>query len=369
MAADYYELLGVARGASQDDIKKAFRAKAHQFHPDKSSGDPEKFKQINEAYQVLSDPQKRRQYDQFGQTFDQARRQGGGPAGFGGFGGFGNVPGGAGSGFAGNVDFGDLGDLFGDMFGFGTSRRSRRPTRGQDIHAALRVDFRTAVFGGKQEIELRHHVVCARCGGSGAAPGSRPVTCRTCDGSGQVQRVQQTILGAMQTVETCPTCRGEGTTIDKACEHCRGQGRRQETESITVVIPAGIADGQQIRLSGRGEAGPRGTSPGDLYLAVSVAPDPTFQRDGDDVLTSATIPLTTAALGGTVDVETIDGSVKLKIPTGTPAGKVFVIKGKGITHLRGHGRGDQRVTVEIRIPKHLTAKAKKLLQELRDEDV
>lgn len=363
MPADYYDLLGVNRGASADDIKKAFRQKAHQFHPDKTNGDAEKFKQINEAYQVLSDPQKRQQYDQFGQTFDQARRQGGGPAGAGGFGGF---PGG---GFAGNVDFGDIGDIFGDMFGFGGSRRSRRPTRGQDIQAAVRIDFRMAAFGGQQEFQLRHHVVCSRCQGSGAEPGSQPVTCPTCNGSGQVQRMRQTILGAMQTMETCSTCHGQGTTVDTPCRQCHGQGRREETETITVKVPAGIADGQRIKLAGRGEAGPRGTSPGDLYLEVSIAPDPVFHREDDDILTDADIPLTTATLGGTVDIETIDGPVKLKIPAGTPNGKVFLLKNHGITHLRGRGRGDQRVTINVTIPQHLTAKAKKLLKDLQDEGV
>lgn len=365
MAADYYDLLGIGRSANADEIKKAFRAKAHQFHPDKSTGDAEKFKAINEAYQVLSDPAKRQQYDQYGQTFDQARRQGGGPAGAGaGFGGFGQA-----AGFGGNVDFGDLGDIFGDMFGFGGSRQQRRPTKGQDIQAALRIDFRTAAFGGEQHFQLRHQVVCSRCQGNGAEPGSQPVTCPTCHGSGQVQRVQQTILGAMQTAATCSTCHGQGTTVDKPCHQCRGQGRREETDTINVKIPAGIADGQRIKLSGRGEAGPRGTTPGDLYLEVSTAPDAVFQRADDDVLTTASIPLTTATLGGTVDVQTIDGQVKLKIPAGTPSGKSFILKGHGITHLRGRGRGDHRVTVEIEIPKHLTAKARKLLKELQDEGV
>lgn len=361
MASDYYDLLGVARSASPDDIKKAFRTKAHQYHPDKANGDAEKFKQINEAYQVLSDPQKRQQYDQYGQTFDQARRQGGGPAGAG-FGGFNQAQ-------WQNMDFGDIGDIFGDMFGFGGGRRQRRTTRGQDIQAAVRIDFRTAAFGGEEKIQLRHHVVCSVCAGSGAEAGSQPITCATCHGSGQVQRLHQTILGAMQTAEVCSTCHGQGTTIEKPCHHCRGQGRVEETETITVKVPAGIADGQRIKLGGRGEAGPRGTTPGDLYLEVSIESDPLFKREDDDVLTTVDIPLTTATLGGTVDVTTIDGPVTLKVPSGTPSGKVFVLKNHGITHLRGRGRGDHRVIVDVAIPKHLSARAKKLLKELQDEGV
>ncbi len=369
MAANYYDLLGVAKSASTEEIKKAFRAKAHQLHPDKAGGDAERFKQINEAYQVLNDPAKRQQYDQFGQTYDQARRQGNSPAGFSGSP-FGNVPGGAGSGFAGNVDFSDLGDLFGDMFGFGGSRRrSSGPTRGRDIQARLRIPFRVAVFGGEQTIELKHAVICRHCGGSGAESGSRPTACATCGGSGQVQRMQQTILGSMQTVGVCPTCGGEGTVIKDKCTRCHGQGRVEKQESLTVKIPSGIADGQSIKLSGKGEAGMRGMPAGDLYLEVDVAKDSTFTRDDDDVLVTTNVPLTVASLGGTVPVATLDGKVTLKIPAGTPSGKILVLKSKGIPHLRGRGRGDQRVTVEVVIPKDLSARAKRLLKELQDEGV
>lgn len=363
MAANYYDLLGVSKSASQDEIKKAFRAKAHQYHPDKSTGDAEKFKQINEAYQVLSDAEKRQQYDQYGQTFDQARRQGGGPAG-------GNPFGGGYGGFGGNVDFGDLGDIFGDMFGFGGASRGRsRPARGSDIQATIRIPFRVAAFGGEETIQLRHHVTCRRCAGNGAEPGTSVETCPTCKGTGQVQRVQQTILGAMQTVQVCSTCHGEGTTIKTKCTVCHGSGREEQTETITVKIPSGIASGQRIKLSGRGEAGQRGTPAGDLYLEVDVQEDPVFRRADDDVLTTSTVPFTVATLGGAVSVETLDGPVTLKIPAGTASGKVFIIKGKGIPRLRGRGRGDQRVTVEIDIPTKLSAKAKKLLKELQDEGV
>lgn len=365
MAANYYDLLGVSKSASTEEIKKAFRTKAHQFHPDKSTGDAEKFKEINEAYQVLNDTEKRQQYDQFGQTYDQARRQGGGPAGGSPFGGANPF----GGGFTGNVDMGDLGDIFGDMFGFGGGSRRRGPARGSDIQATIRVPFTAAAFGGEETIQLRHHVVCARCSGQGAEPGTSSETCTTCKGSGQVRTVQQTILGAIQSAQVCPACQGEGTTVKTKCTECHGQGRQEKTDTVTVKIPSGIADGQRIKLSGKGEAGMRGMQAGDLYLEVAVAKDATFTREDDDVLVSATVPLTVASLGGTVEVATIDGNVTLKIPAGTPSGKVFVLKGKGIPHLRGRGRGDEQVTVEVIIPTHLSSKAKKLLKELQDEGV
>lgn len=364
MAQDYYGLLGVARGATADEIKKAFRAKAHLHHPDKSNGDAEKFKAINEAYQVLSDPAKRQQYDQFGQTYDQARRQGGGPAGA------------AAGGFdpsqwqGGNVDFGDLGDIFGDMFGFGrTSSRRAQSQRGRDIEAAISVPFRMAADGGEETISLRHHVVCGRCSGAGAEPGTAATTCTTCHGSGQVQRTQQTFLGAVATVGQCSTCGGEGTIVSHPCRECKGQGRREMTETVRVKIPAGIADGQRIRLAGKGEAGRRGQPSGDLYLHVRVAADPVFRRDDDDILSAVAVPFSTAALGGVVDVATLHGNVKLKIPAGTPGGRTFILKSKGIARLRGHGHGDHRVTVDVAVPTHLSSRAKKLLQELQDEDV
>jgi len=364
MADNYYDLLGVNRQATSDEIKKAFRVKAHQFHPDKSTGDADKFKQVNEAYQVLIDPQKRQQYDQFGQTYDQMRRNGGGGPGPG-AGDFGqtswqNV----------NMDFGDLGDMFGDLFGFGSQRRpSATPSRGQSIQASIRIPFRTSIFGGTESFQLKHQIVCSHCNGSGAQGSGGLSNCSTCQGSGQVQRTQRTILGSFASVEACPTCQGDGKVIKHPCSPCHGQGRVATTESITVKIPAGIAEGQRIKLSGKGEAGRRGVPPGDLLLEVSVLPDQTFTRHEDEILSAVTIPLTTAALSGQVEVATIDGAVQLKIPAGTVSGKVFILKGRGVPHLRGRGRGDQRVTVQVEIPTRLSAKAKKLLSELRQEGV
>jgi len=359
MANDYYDLLGVSRTASADEIKKAFRTKAHQFHPDKSTGDAEKFKQINEAYQVLSDSEKRQQYDQYGQTFDQARRQGGAPGGdpFAGFGGF----------QGGNVDFGDLGDMFGDMFGFGSQRQSRQPNRGRDIQATLGIEFRTAAFGGEESIQLKRLTVCSRCDGRGAEPGTQPETCKTCQGSGQVRQMQRTILGAMQSVTVCPACEGDGTTITTRCDRCRGEGRTESTDTMTVKIPAGIQTGQKIRLVGKGEAGRRGAPAGDLFIIPEITPDPRFRRVDDDIVTDTSIPISRATLGGTIDVETLDGTSTMKIPAGTPSGREFILRGKGVPHLRGRGRGDHRVIVRVQIPEKLSGRAKKLLKELADE--
>lgn len=365
MAEDYYQLLGIGRSASGEEIKKAFRTKAHQFHPDKATGNADQFKKINEAYQVLSDPQKRQQYDQFGQTFDQARRQGGGSPGGDPFGGFGAN---GASGFSGNVDFGDLGDIFGDMFGFG-GRRTTQPQRGRDIAAILRINFRTSISGGEETIDIQHPVRCDRCDGAGAEPGTKPQTCPTCQGSGQVRRVQQTILGAMQAVTECQTCQGQGTLIEKKCTQCHGQGRVNRKETVTVKIPAGIADGQRIKLSGKGEAGTRGVPSGDLYLQIEVKPDPIFKRQGDDIGVMADVPFSTAALGGTVPVPTLEDTAELKIPAGTSDGQILFLKGKGAAKLRGRGRGDLLVTVQITVPQKISAKARKLLKDLQDEGI
>lgn len=355
MAEDYYSLLGVSKTASADEIKKAFRKKAHELHPDKSGGDADKFKQVNEAYQVLGNPQKRQQYDQFGAA---------GPAGqgFGGASGFNqqqwqNV----------NMDFGDLGDIFGDLFGFGRSSRGRQANRGQDIEAELAISFRQAASGGTHTIELKHHVVCQRCQGQGGEPGSSVERCATCNGTGQVQRLQQTFLGAMQSVQPCPTCRGEGTIIKTPCKTCRGEGRESITEAVTVKIPAGIDTGQRIRIAGKGEAGRRGTPAGDLYLRIRVQPDKEFERDGDDLVVAADVPLTIASLGGTMQVNTLDGSVSVKVPAGTQSGKVIVLRGRGLPNVRGNGTGDLRIRVHVKIPSKLSGKQKKLLKELQDE--
>lgn len=365
MARDYYDILGVGKSATADEIKKAFRVKAHQHHPDKQGGDEAKFKELNEAYQVLGNAEKRKQYDQFGHGFQNA---GGGAGGFGGgfnWQDFARQQGGFGNGGV-QFDFGDLGDLFGDMFGYGggRSRGSRRPTRGGDIAAEIAIDFMESVFGTEERFSLDRDQECSHCSGSGAEPGSNVSTCGTCGGSGQVSRVQQTLLGAMQAVGVCPDCRGEGKRVDKPCRECHGRGSRHGSEEMVLKIPAGIRDGQTIRVSGKGNAGPAGTSAGDLLVTVRVRPHATFQRHGDDILTEQPISFRQAALGDKIDVATVHGAVKLKIPEGTQTGKVFKLSGKGVPHLQKSGAGDHLVTVVVHTPTKLSRAARKALEGL-----
>lgn len=359
MAKDYYAILGVPRSASPDDIKKAFRKLAHQHHPDKKGGSEAKFKELNEAYQVLSDPAKRQQYDQFGASFESA----GGPSGFnwqdfsraqGGFGGA-NV----------NFDFGDLGDLFGDFFG-GLGGRSRRsgPSRGADLQFATAVDFREAVFGVEKTLRFEKNVVCSRCQGSGAEPGAKVTTCRTCGGQGRVEQVQRTILGAMRTVGVCPTCQGEGKTAEKVCTKCRGRGSEPGLRELKVKIPAGIDNGRTIELAGEGEPGTKGGPAGSLLLTIQVRPDKLFRRQGADLLTTKEVSFSLAALGGSVRLATLDGEVRLAVPAGTQSGRVVKLEGKGVPSLRGRGRGDLLVTIHVKTPEKLSKKQKEALREL-----
>lgn len=362
--ADYYATLGVSKGATPDEIKKAFRKKAHECHPDKKGGDEKKFKEVNEAYQVLSNPEKRKQYDQFGSTFEQAGRQGGfsGGQGFGGF---------NGQGF--NINMDDLGDIFGDLgdiFGFGGKRRRSSTRSGRDLHMDMTIDFSEAVFGIEKVIELEKVIACEHCHGSGAEPGSKIETCPECQGSGQVRRVQQTILGAIQSVTACPRCQGEGKIISQPCSRCNGQGRIKDKVRMKIKVPAGISDGQSIKLSGQGEAGVKGGAFGDLYITFRVKPHQAFSRLGDDLKTMVSIPFSLAALGGKVEVKTLDGSyINLKIPSGTESGKIFKIKNKGVERLHGRGQGDLLVEVKIKTPQKLSRSQKKLMEELSSEGI
>lgn len=372
MAKDYYSILGVSKSATEAEVKQAFRKLAHEHHPDKGTGNEEKFKEINEAYQVLSNKEKRQQYDQYGQTFDQARRQGGaGPGGFGGFSAedFARAGGPFGGGFRTenvNYDFGDLGDIFGDFFGMGGSRRKAqtRSRTGNDVEAEMTLTLHEAAFGSEKIFSLRKPLVCERCKGNGAEPGAKIVSCATCGGSGQVEHVQQTFFGAFRQVGVCPECQGEGKKPSKKCSQCGGTGRTEGEETIKVKIPAGIADGEAIRLSGKGSAGERGAASGDLLIRVRVHPDTRFRREGDDIHTETTIGFSQAALGTKIRVQTLEGDVILTIPAGTQSGKVFRLKDKGIIHLRKRGRGDHLVTVTVKTPTHLDGKAKRLLEEL-----
>ncbi len=363
MSKDYYNILGIDKNASQEDIKKAFRKLAHQHHPDKSGGNVDKFKEINEAYQVLGDQKKREQYDRFGPAFENMQ----GGRGFGGFDGFRDFTGYA-NGFEVNLD--DLGDLFGgigDVFGFGRSARTSaksRARRGRDIEIPVHISFKEAVFGTDKEIKVVKNTACPSCGGSGAEPGSKPEACPSCGGSGRIRQAQRTIFGAMQVETSCQKCEGEGRVITEKCKKCSGSGVIRDEVRLNVRIPAGVSSGESIRLAGQGESGQRGAQAGDLYIRLEVETDPKFRRQGDDIHTVAEISIAQAALGDKVEIETVDGPVKLKIPEGTQPGKVFILRDKGIPHLRSRGRGSHFVEVKVRIPTGLSRKQKESLKDL-----
>ncbi|KKU08000.1 MAG: Chaperone protein DnaJ [Candidatus Magasanikbacteria bacterium GW2011_GWA2_45_39] len=361
MAKDYYKILGVGKNASPDEIRASFRRLAHQYHPDKKGGNAEKFKEINEAHQVLSDKEKRAQYDQYGSTFDQAGSQGG--TGFGGFGSGSPFGGGFGNGGQG-FEF-DLGDIFGDVFGGGGARtRTRtRTARGADIHMDAELTFKDAAFGVEKQVSLYKQVACDVCLGAGAEPGSSLKKCKTCDGQGQVVTNQRTILGTFQSASVCNDCHGEGKRPEKACKHCGGNGVIKKHSEFSLKIPGGIDDGETIRVGGGGEAGAHGATPGDLYLTVHVKSDSRFERDGFNVHSTVTIQFAQAVLGDEVAVETLDGEVKMVIPEGTQPGQVFKLRERGIKQLRGSGRGDHLVRVEVSVPKKISRRQKELLQE------
>lgn len=359
MNKDYYKVLGVDKGASPEEIKKAFRKLAHEHHPDKKSGDEAKFKELNEAYQVLSDSKKRSQYDQFGSAFEHGQA-GGGAQGFGGFGDFSG-------GF--NVNMDDLGDIFGglgDVFGFsgGGSRRRQSQRRGSDIQVLLTIDFSEAVFGAEKEISLKKTVKCPKCQGEGKEPGTEIITCKTCGGKGQVVRVQRTILGNMQVQMACEDCRGEGKIFKEKCSACRGAGLAQQIVNLKVKIPAGIDNNETIRLSGQGEAAAKGGQAGDLYLKIRVNSDRRFQRDGFNIKSRLEINFSQAALGDKIETITVDGPVELKIPEGTQSGRVFILRDKGVPHLNGRGRGNHLVEVVVKTPTGLSKKQREVLKEL-----
>ncbi len=359
MAKDYYEILGVSRDASEAEIKKAYRKLAHKYHPDKDGGDEEKFKEVNEAYAVLSDAKKRAQYDQFGSAGAQA-------GGFGGAGGFDFSQFGGAGGVHFETDFGDLSDLFGSMFG-GQDMGGRRARRGRDIQTEVTIDFGDVIKGTKKDVFIRRRATCQTCGGTGGKPGAKEETCTKCGGKGRIQRTVQSMLGPIMQTVTCDACNGRGTVYSEKCETCKGEGIVVEEKTTSVDIPAGINDGQTIALAGQGDAGTYGAPAGDLLVTVHVTPDPRWTRDDDNIVTTQTITFSQAVLGDKIAVETVDGSVKMKIPAGTQSGEVFRIRGKGVPHLRGFGRGDHLVKVVINVPKKVTRAQKKLLEKLREE--
>lgn len=361
--SDYYDILGVPKGASDDEIKKAYRKLAHKYHPDKSGGDEKKFKEINEAYQVLSDKSKRSQYDQFGQTFGA----GGGPAGGGGFGGFdfsGFSQGQSGRGFEFDFGGGDFEDIFSNIFGGGTRRGQAKKRRGRDIQVDVEIDFKEMAEGTSRELNLRRSVACDHCEGTGGEPGAKVETCPVCKGTGRVEKTTSSFFGSFSQVSTCPECQGEGKIYSKKCSKCGGDGRVKEEQKITINIPAGIADGQTISLSGQGEAGEKGAQAGDLYVVVHIRNHPKFSRKDNDILSTEYIPFSLAAIGGETEVETLVGRLILKIPAGTQSGEIFRIKGKGIPDLHGRGIGNHLVKIIVKIPKRLTREQKRLVEEL-----
>lgn len=340
---DYYEVLGVSKSASADEIKKAYRRLARKYHPDANPDDPNaeaRFKELSEAYVVLSDPEKRSNYDRYGHAGVEGQ-------GFGGFNGFG--------------DFGGLGDIF-DMF-FGGGRRRSGPERGADIRMDLEITLKEAAFGLEREIKVPRTDSCSTCGGSGAAAGSKPSTCPVCNGAGQVQFAQNTPFGRIVQSRTCDRCHGAGKIIEKPCPTCRGTGQTRRTRSINVKIPPGVDNGSRLRVAGEGEAGVRGGPRGDLYVYIHVKPHRTFKREGDDLICEIPISFVQAALGDEVEVPTLEGHAKLKIPEGTQSGTVFRMRGRGIPNVSGYGRGDQHVVVKIVTPTKLSDKQKTLLKE------
>jgi molecular chaperone DnaJ len=363
MAKDYYKILGLTKGATADEIKRAYRRLAHEHHPDKG-GNQEKFKEINEAYQVLGDAQKRTQYDRYGSDFEQAQARGGGFSGFNGFRDFSSF-GEAFSG-AGNEQAFNFEDIFEGVFG-GSRRGAKKPRRGQNISVDVEISLEDAYKGIEKEISLHRNVVCQDCGGTGAEKGSKMKECKTCQGQGQVEQRSGGGFFTFSQVVTCPDCLGAGKKPEKKCSSCGGDGRKKESSRISIKIPAGISDGQVISLSGQGEAGLAGVPAGDLYVNVHVRPDPRFTREGDNLFYELPITFSQAALGDKIEIPTLSGWISLKIPEGVESGTIIRLEDKGMPRLQHRGFGDMMVKVRIKTPKRLSRKAKELLEELKRE--
>lgn len=350
---DYYEVLGVGKTADAPELKKAYRKLAMEFHPDRNAApDAEaKFKELTRAYEVLSDPEMKARYDRFGHAGVEGNGNGsGGPQGF-----------------DGSQNFEGFGDVFEAFFGGQRGGRRRRgPARGADLRYNMRISFEEAVFGVDKDIEFQRMERCEHCGGKGAEPGTDLVTCPECNGAGELRRAQQSIFGQFVNVATCGKCQGEGRTITHPCNKCRGSGREKNARHITVKIPAGVDDGAQIRLTGEGESGMRGGEPGNLYVVLSVAAHAKFERVEDHILFELPVNVAQAALGAKTSIPTLDGEMEFEIPPGTQSGEDFVIRGKGVPHLRGAGRGDMVVRVTAVIPEELTEEQRELLQKLAD---
>lgn len=358
MAKDYYQTLGLSHGASIDEVKQAYRKLSKELHPDKHKGDKAaeaRFKEVNEAYEVLGNPQKKEMFDRFGTT--------GGQAGFGGAGGTGGFD-------FGNMHFGDFGaagdfaDLFGSFFG-GAHSTERAEGSGADLEGSITVTLVEVLNGADRKLNVRRHSVCATCDGSGAAKGSALASCKECGGTGQIVRSTRSFFGVIQQSFLCPVCKGRGKVPERPCSACRGEGRTQTTEEILVHIPPGVSEGQTLRIRGKGHAGARGAKAGDLYVSVHVEEDPRFTRDGSDIRSALTLSVLDAILGTTAKVETLHGSLELKIPEGTQPGQVFRLRGKGLPELQGKHVGDHYVEMVVDIPKKLSREERKIVEEWR----
>ncbi len=357
MAKDYYAILGVQKSATEAELKHAYRKLSKELHPDKHKGDTTKeakFKEVNEAYEVLSDPKKRESYDRFGSA-DFNSFAGGSSGGFGGFG----------QGFEGANFHGDLNDLFSNFFGGGGAGRRGPDTKGRNVEVEIMIPFMDAVRGAERTITFTTHIVCDECAGSGSAQGSKTVTCTECSGTGSVDRTVKSLFGAMRQSVVCPRCSGSGKVPEKPCKKCGGDGRVNGKKTVNVRIPAGIDDGQTMRLTGEGEGGRQGGPDGDLLVHVRVEMDSRFERVGDDIRSSLSLAVVDAVLGTEVSIETVHGTTKVSIPAGTQPGQVLRLKGKGMPVLNAGRHGDHYVTVDILVPTKLSKEEKKLFEELR----
>lgn len=368
MTKDYYKLLGIARNADKEEIKKAYRSLAHKFHPDKG-GDEKRFKEINEAYQILSDERKRSQYDQFGQVLEGEAR-GGGAGGQSGF----SWPGGLrfdfGDGFEGqgSADF-DFSDVIEDLFGGGQRRRRSQPERGKDLRVGMEISFEDSILGAKKEIEILRLVRCTRCNGAGGEPGTAARTCSVCQGKGHIQKTQRTFLGSFTSVAACQPCGGAGKTPETLCNECRGKGVMEKQETLEIFIPRGIRDGEVLKITGKGDAVAGGRAPGDLFIEIRVIPDPARRRQGDDIVMPMPIKISQAVLGDTVELKTLDGAIRMKIPEGTQSGDILSVRGKGAWRASGYGRGDLLVQIRVETPKGIGKRAKELIKQLSQEGI
>lgn len=365
MAKDYYQILGVQKDATQEDIKKAYRKLAHQYHPDKG-GDESKFKEVSEAYRVLSDTEKRQQYDQFGQVFEGGQQPGWDFSNGQGFGfDFESMK----DKFGEDFDYSDLGDIFGEMFGFGMRGGAKKDLkRGKDIEVEIEIPLEAVLAKRDEEISLYKQAVCGRCQGKGAEPGTAVNECFSCRGTGEVQRIHKTFFGTVTRSSMCPECGGEGYRPDKPCNVCKGDGRIKAEDRVKISIPAGVDTNQVIKAAGGGEAGRKGGKPGDLYVRIFVKKHPVFTRRGDDLFVTREVSFSQAALGDEVEVPTLEkAKILLNVAAGTESGKILRISGRGVPHFQGSGRGNLYVELIIRTPKGLTKKQKELLEQLRKE--